>query len=75
MDGTKYLYKGRVLSVQQTFSDLKYGIISCPPRSIATSANYRWVKNSSLGRYDSREEAQAALDAFARSRKLPAVER
>ena len=75
MGGTSYLYRGRVLSVQQTFSDLKFGVISCPPRAIATSANYRWVKNSSLGRYSTREEAQTALDAFAKSRKLPAVER
>ena len=76
MNGTSYLYKGRILSVQQTLSDLLFGVISSDPLMVGFgSDHYRWVKNSSLGRYGSREEAQAALDAFAKSRKLPTVER
>ena len=65
----RYLYRGRVLSVQQTQTDLKYGVISSDrDKGHFGSEYYRWVK--SFGKYASREEAQAALDAFAADRGL-----
>lgn len=72
MDGKKYLYRGRILSVQQTLSDLLFGVISSDPLQYGFgSDHYRWVKNRDLGRYKTEEEAQAALDAFAKKHKLP----
>lgn len=70
--GKDYLYRGRVLSVWQTQSDLQFGVISSDPlKGGFGSDHYRWVRNRDLGRYKSREEAQAALDAFAKKHKLP----
>ena len=71
MDGNTYLYRGKILSVQQTLSDLLFGVISSDPlKGGYGSDHYRWVKNRDLGRYKNREEAQAALDAFAAKHRL-----
>ena len=64
MSERKYLYRNKVLEIRQTFSDLKYGVIA---NSFGT---YRWMKNSDIGRYETEEEAQAALDAFAKKHDL-----
>lgn len=64
MNEKKYLYRGKVLEVRQTLSDLKYGVI------LNSFGTYSWMKNKSIGRYKEREEAQAALDAFAAVRGL-----
>ena len=69
--GKKYLYRGRILSVQQTLTDLKFGVISSDrDKGHFGSEYYRWLKNKEISRYQSREEAQAALDAVAASRCL-----
>lgn len=66
----RYLYRGRVLQVWQYMSDLKYGIVSSDAKIVSPR---RPVMNKDLGRYDDHDEAQAALDAFAKKKGLSEI--
>lgn len=67
LESRKYEYRGRVLRVWRFMRDLSYGVASFDTQAISS---YRAVRNKDLKRYKDRDEAQAALDAFAAKKGL-----